>query len=115
MKKPSFLKKLNSPKFNLAPKWLKLSFVLAAASADAFASTTGSLPFTTSLQTLADAISGPFMFSGAIILVAATALMSAFGEFGDGMRKLVNITFWLASGFGATSLISNLFTTGAVF
>ncbi len=36
-------------------------------------------------------------------------------RFGDGMRKLVNITFWLASGFGVTSLISNLFTTGAVF
>ncbi len=115
MKKLNFLAKSNLRKFNKLSLWLKLGFALGITSTSAFASTTGTLPFVASLQTLADAISGPFMFSGAVILVAITALMSAFGEFGDGMRKLVNITFWLACGFGVVSLISNLFTTGAVF
>ena len=84
-------------------------------SAEAFASTTGTLPISVSIKKVADEISGPFMFSGAVIMVCITALLSAFGEFGDGVKKLINITFWLSMGFGVVSLISNLFTTGAIF
>lgn len=119
MKKRNFLKKLNLKKSKLLEMAFKLCLflVLTLASIEANASSAegGTLPISAAVTKLANEISGPFMFSAAVIMVCITALLSAFGEFGDGAKKIINITFWLSMGFGVTSLISNLFATGAVF
>lgn len=82
----------------------------------AFASTSaGKLPFTSTMNTLKDAISGPFLLAASIIMIVITCLMLAFGEWGDGFKKLINIALWLSIAFGATSFISTMFGTGAVF
>lgn len=79
------------------------------------ASTSSSLPFTSTLNKLKDAISGPFLLSAAIIMIVATCLMLAFGEWGDSFKRIINIVLWLSVAFGVTSFISTLFSTGAVF
>jgi type IV secretory pathway VirB2 component (pilin) len=81
----------------------------------AFASSTGTLPFNTTMNTLKDAISGPFLLSAAIIMIVITCLMLAFGEWGDGFKKFINIVLWLSVAFGAVSFVSTMFGSGAVF
>ena len=82
----------------------------------AFASTTGgNLPFTSTMNTLKDAISGPFLLAAAIIMIVITCLMLAFGEWGDGFKKIINIVLWLSVAFAATSFITTMFGSGAVF
>jgi type IV secretory pathway VirB2 component (pilin) len=91
-----------------------LSTVLSMSSA--YASTTGSnLPFNSTMNTLKDAISGPFLLAAAIIMIVITCLMLAFGEWGDGFKKIINIVLWLSVAFAATSFITTMFGSGAVF
>ena len=80
-----------------------------------WATTTGNLPFVSTMNTLKDAISGPFLLAGAIIMIVVTCLMLAFGEWGDGFKKIINIVLWLSVAFGAVSFITTLFGGGAVF
>jgi type IV secretion system protein TrbC len=82
---------------------------------NAFATSYGNLPFVSTMNTLKEAISGPFLLSGAIIMVVITCLMLAFGEWGDGFKKMINIVLWLSVAFAATSFIGTLFGGGAVF
>ena len=90
---------------------------MALVSGNAFASTSGgsSLPFVRVLQELADSMTGPVALSIATILVVATGLMAALGEFSDGTKKLVNIAFWCSSAFGAVALLQAFGSTGATF
>lgn len=81
----------------------------------AYASTVGDLPFNSTLTMLQGAISGPFLLAAAIIMVVITCLMLAFGEWGDGFKKLINIVLWLSIAFGASNFISTMFGSGAVF
>ena len=87
--------------------WLK-SLVIAGLlySNAAWAS---SLPFTSTLTTLKNAITGPFLLTATMIMVVVTFMMMAFGEWGDGFKKLINIVFWLSMAFGVTSFIGSLF------
>jgi len=82
---------------------------------DIFASSSGNLPFVSTMNTLKDAISGPFLLSASIIMIVVTCIMLAFGEWGDGFKKIINIVMYLSIAFFATSFISSLFGGGAVF
>lgn len=84
-------------------------------SSDGYASTSTSLPFGSALQTLAQAIRGPWLLSASIIMVVATCFVLAFGEHSDGFRRIINIVMWLGMAFGVTSFITSMFGTGAVF
>jgi type IV secretion system protein TrbC len=67
------------------------------------------LPFNSTMNRLKDAITGPFLMSVAIIMIVITCLMLAFGEWGDGFKKLINIVLWLSIAFSATSFVTTLF------
>jgi len=81
----------------------------------ALASTSGNLPFNSTMEIVKDAISGPFLLAAAIIMIVITCLMLAFGEWGDGFKKMINIVLWLSIAFAATNFITSLFGSGAVF
>lgn len=67
------------------------------------------LPFTSTLTVLKNAVTGPFLLAAALIMIVVTCVMLAFGEWGDGFKKLINIVLWLSIAFGATSFVSSLF------
>lgn len=105
---------------NLSLKsWLKKLTTGAALTClslnEALASTTSNLPFASTMTKLKDAIAGPFLLSAAIIMIVTTCLMLAFGEFGDGFKKIINIVLWLSIAFAATSFVTTMFGSGAVF
>ena len=75
----------------------------------------GSLPFNSTMNIVKDAISGPFLLAAAVIMIVITCLMLAFGEWGDGFKKMINIVLWLSVAFAATGFITSLFGGGAVF
>lgn len=81
----------------------------------AFASSLSNLPFTSTMNLVKDAISGPFLLAAAVIMMVITCLMLAFGEWGDGFKKMINIVLWLSVAFAATNFITSLFGSGAVF
>jgi type IV secretion system protein TrbC len=99
--------------------WCKrglVGFVIFCASIPtAFANSTGSLPFNSTMNTIKDAISGPFLLAAAVIMIVITCLMLAFGEWGDGFKKMINIVLWLSIAFAATGFVTSLFGGGAVF
>ena len=98
--------------------WLKkglLLSILVWLNNFARASTEGSdMPFVSTTQQIKDAISGPWLMAAAIIMVVITCLMLAFGEFGDGFKKIINIVLWLSVAFGVTSFLTSLFGGGAL-
>lgn len=67
------------------------------------------LPFVSTLDTLQKAISGPFLLSASIIMIVVTCIMLAFGEWGDGFKKMINIVLWLSVAFAVTSFITSMF------
>lgn len=84
-------------------------------STSTFASTTSSLPFVTALQTVESAITGPVLLAAGLIMIVITCLMLAFGEWGEGFRKFINIVLWLGVAFSASSMVTTLFGSGATF
>lgn len=100
-------------------RWAKrlLSLPFSLVSSSALASTTGSenLPFESTLDMLQKSISGPVLTSMSIIMVAVTCLMLAFGEWGDGFKKIINIVLWLSVAFAAVSFLNHMFGAGAIF
>lgn len=99
--------------------WVSLFLGLCAGgvSSAGLAGTTGSenLPFESTLDMLQKSISGPVLTSMSIIMVAITCLMLAFGEWGDGFKKIINIVLWLSVAFAAVSFLTHMFGAGAVF
>lgn len=106
--KHSFLKRWNK-------KLMAISLLLLSDAASA--STTGgeNLPFESTLDTLQKSISGPVLTSMSIIMIAVTCVMLAFGEWGDGFKKIINIVMWLSIAFAAVSFLNHMFGAGAVF
>ena len=96
-------------------KFLFTFFTGLIISTSTFASTTSSLPFVTALQTVESAITGPVLLAAGLIMIVITCLMLAFGEWGEGFRKFINIVLWLGVAFSASSLVTTLFGSGAVF
>jgi type IV secretory pathway VirB2 component (pilin) len=82
-----------------------------------WAATTGgeNLPFESTLDMLQKSISGPVLTSISIIMVAITCVMLAFGEWGDGFKRVINIVLWLSVAFSAVSFLNHMFAAGATF
>lgn len=106
---------VNSRLKNLVRKFLQLLSLLFIHAGNAVASSHSDLPFVSSMNKLKDAISGPFLLAGAIIMIVVTCLMLAFGEWGDGFKKMINVVLWLSVAFAATTFVSSMFASGAVF
>lgn len=90
--------------------WLKKYWIALGgfvASAPAFAG--DALPFDSTIKELQTAISGKFLTGTAIIMIVITCVMLAFGEWGDGFKKIINIVLWLSVAFGATAMVTTLF------
>jgi len=100
---------------NSRRKEIPLLAMIFAGVTPAFASSSGSLPFNSTMNTLKDAISGPFLLAAAIIMIVITCLMLAFGEWGDGFKKIINMVMWLSIAFAATSFVTSMFGSGAIF
>lgn len=98
--------------------WVRAVFTIALffTANLAFASNSGSdLPFVSTLDMLQEAISGPFLLSASIIMIVVTCIMLAFGEWGDGFKKMINIVLWLSVAFAVVSFITTMFGGGAIF
>jgi type IV secretory pathway VirB2 component (pilin) len=111
MKTHKFWKKSNSPKSQISKSStnslinkLVLGGVIGLTTSSAFAS----LPFVGVITSLASDISGPYAIGAATILIVAFGLLNAFGEWGDGMKKLINVFFWMAIVFGVVAVINTI-------
>lgn len=80
-----------------------------------FASTTGgALQFASKMKDFEDNFNA-WLFVASVVLLSATALMHAFGEFGDGMKKMVTAGFWISLAGGVYAVAALFFGSGAVF
>jgi TrbC/VIRB2 pilin len=79
-----------------------------------YAGTTGNLPFNSTIQNFQDNFYA-WIAIASIMIWIATCLLLAFGEWGDGMKKLLNILFWLSLALSGATAVPTIFGTGAVF
>lgn len=80
---------------------------------DAFSSTTGNLPFNRTLDVFkTNFMSGVFVIL--VVLWVATMLMMAFGEWGDGVKRVLNILCWASLALAGPAGVSSLFGVGAL-
>lgn len=68
----------------------------------------GDLKAVDQLEALQQTISGPILTSISVIMIVVTALMLAFGEWGDGFKRLIQIVFWISIAAGASSLVTTM-------
>lgn len=83
-----------------------MTLILLGQTSLAYAS---NLPMAKPLKELANGIGGDILLAISTIMMVASFVMLAFGEWGDGMKRLINIVFWLAGAFFVPSLIAVLF------
>ena len=76
-------------------------------------SASGSMPFNSSMTQFTTSFEG-WIFGASVILWIATCLVLAFGEWGDGFKRIVQIIFWLSLALGGSTGVAYLSTTGAV-
>jgi type IV secretory pathway VirB2 component (pilin) len=88
-------------------------FLLFFAS-NVYASSTGNLPFNTAMDTFKSNFIEA-IFDIAVILMMATCMMLAFGEWSDGVKRFIGIVFFLSLALAAPTGITLLFGNGAVF
>lgn len=79
------------------PAMLMLTGVAHAATAG------GGMPWEGPLTAVMDSITGPVARIIAILIIVATGLTLAFGDVGQGFKKLLQILFGLAIAFAAAS------------
>jgi type IV secretory pathway VirB2 component (pilin) len=91
--------------------WLGVFFLLSIGSA--YAGSSGNLPFNSAIDSFQKNFYA-WIAIACIILWVATCLMLAFGEWGDGMKRLLNILFWMALSLGGVTAVPAIFGTGAV-
>ncbi|MFN7098228.1 MAG: TrbC/VirB2 family protein [Gammaproteobacteria bacterium] len=89
--------------------WRKKAVVASTSMLASSASFAASLPFDDTMGELQKAISGKFLTSVAVIMIVITCAMLAFGEWGDGFKKIINIVLWLSVAFGATTMVTSFF------
>ncbi len=63
----------------------------------------GAMPWEGPLTAVMDSITGPVARVIAILIIVATGMTLAFGDVGQGFKKLLQILFGLAIAFAATS------------
>lgn len=106
---------VNLPLKNWLKKFVNVATLYLIILNNAFASTTSNLPFVSKMEKLKDAICGPLMTSAATIMVAATCLMLAFGEWSDGFKRIITVVMWLSIALSVNGFINYFFGAGAVF
>jgi type IV secretory pathway VirB2 component (pilin) len=74
----------------------------------------GGMPWEGPLTAVMDSITGPVARIVAILIIVATGLTLAFGDVGQGFKKLLQILFGLAIAFAAASFFLPLVGGGAV-
>jgi|CXWL01.1.fsa_nt_gi type IV secretion system protein VirB2 len=89
-------------------KSIPLALLAAAMTNPAFAATTGgggggAMPWEGPLNAVMDSITGPTARIIAILIIVATGLTLAFGDVGQGFKKLLQILFGLAIAFAAAT------------
>jgi len=87
---------------------LALCFTTACLHVSAHAATTGgggggAMPWEGPLNAILDSITGPTARIIAILIIVATGLTMAFGDVGQGFKKLLQILFGLAIAFAAAN------------
>lgn len=107
MMKRNGLIKLTLRKFTRLSLAVSCSLLTNLALASSKGTTT--LPFTSSLGKFADALSGEALVFISVILIIALCLMLAFGEFSDGMKRMINVLLWISIAFGVTTFITTVF------
>ena len=94
--------------------FLLFSVLFLLQMSSAYASSTGNLPFNTTLDNFKNNFYA-WVSIAAIILWVATCLMLAFGEWGEGMKRIINILFWLSLALSGATAVPAIFGSGAVF
>lgn len=79
------------------------AFALLTAGAAHAATGGGGMPWEGPLTAVMDSITGPVARIVAILIIVATGLTLAFGDVGQGFKKLLQILFGLAIAFAAAS------------
>lgn len=86
---------------------IPFALLALAMSSPAFAATTGggggAMPWESPLNAVMDSITGPTARIIAILIIVATGLTLAFGDVGQGFKKLLQILFGLAIAFAAAT------------
>lgn len=77
--------------------------VFAGAAHAATGGAGGAMPWEGPLTAVMDSITGPVARVIAILIIVATGMTLAFGDVGQGFKKLLQILFGLAIAFAATS------------
>lgn len=86
-------------------KILGAAALVALIQSPAFAATTGGggMPWEGPLNAVMESITGPTARIIAILIIVATGLTLAFGDVGQGFKKLLQILFGLAIAFAAAT------------
>lgn len=74
----------------------------------------GSLPFNSTIDNFKQHFMS-WIFVALIILWIATCLMLAFGDWGEGMKRILNILFWASLALGGPTAITMLFPSAGSF
>jgi type IV secretion system protein TrbC len=82
---------------------LALIVLTATGAAHAATGAGGGMPWEGPLTAVMDSITGPVARIVAILIIVATGLTLAFGDVGQGFKKLLQILFGLAIAFAATT------------
>ncbi len=80
-----------------------LAVAFAGAAHAATGGAGGAMPWEGPLTAVMDSITGPVARVIAILIIVATGMTLAFGDVGQGFKKLLQILFGLAIAFAATS------------
>jgi len=80
-----------------------IAVVSAGAAHAATGGAGGAMPWEGPLTAVMDSITGPVARVIAILIIVATGMTLAFGDVGQGFKKLLQILFGLAIAFAATS------------
>lgn len=87
-----------------ASQMTMMGFAAIVMTGAAHAATAGSgMPWEGPLTAVLDSITGPVARIVAILIIVATGLTLAFGDVGQGFKKLLQILFGLAIAFAAAS------------
>jgi len=87
----------------LARVGVALTAAIALSGAAHAATGGGGMPWEAPLTAVMDSITGPVARIIAILIIVATGLTLAFGDVGQGFKKLLQILFGLAIAFAAAS------------
>lgn len=64
------------------------------------------LPFVKRTEDLSTSIAGPFLTAAGTIMFVVTCLMAAFGEWGEGFKKVIQIVFWLSIALAGAGVVA---------